>query len=443
MPYRNSRSKEAYSQQLVSLLKVAVLMGLFVGCLWFVLFLLTRQWHLAYAVALLAVAILPCWMIGIRGYFSAGLMLAQLVCTIFVVLFSLLFDVSNGAAPRSTHVFLLVIAFAGYINYRRKDDWYQALLIVLSLSAFVVLSSTNYAIPTGYLMPDEIRTYSAWSNYIVATAMLGGGLAFMNLEVSRDAKLGRELRLALWNEELELFYQPQVGYGGRISGAEALIRWRHPKRGYIPPSEFIPVAERLGLMPKVGEWVIAQACEKLSDWKDRPVLSGLTLSINVSADQFLTPDFERIISECCRKFNVDERKLKLELTESVLLTNVENVISKMETLKGAGFDISLDDFGTGYSSLSYLRRLPLSELKIDRSFVAGVLRDDKDAELARNIVRLGRALNLSVLAEGIETTEQFKFMQQCGCDAFQGFFFGKPVAADEFERSALITAVHG
>uniref|UniRef100_UPI0028B01F67 EAL domain-containing protein n=1 Tax=Agrobacterium sp. TaxID=361 RepID=UPI0028B01F67 len=172
-------------------------------------------------------------------------------------------------------------------------------------------------------------------------------------------------------------------------------------------------------------------------------ISGLTLSINVSADQFLTPDFERIISECCRKFNVDERKLKLELTESVLLTNVENVISKMETLKGAGFDISLDDFGTGYSSLSYLRRLPLSELKIDRSFVAGVLRDDKDAELARNIVRLGRALNLSVLAEGIETTEQFKFMQQCGCDAFQGFFFGKPVAADEFERSALITAVHG
>lgn len=382
-------------------------------------------------------------MIGIKGYFSVGLMLAQLVCTIFVVLFSLLFDVSNGAAPRSTHVFLLVIAFAGYINYRRKDDWYQALLIVFSLSAFVVLSSTNYAIPTGYLMPDDIRIFSAWSNYIVATAMLGGGLAFMNLEVSRDAKLGRELRLALWNEELELFYQPQVGYGGRISGAEALIRWRHPKRGHIPPSEFIPVAERLGLMPKVGEWVIAQACEKLSEWKDRPVLSELTLSINVSADQFLTPDFERIISECCRKFNVDERKLKLELTESVLLTNVENVISKMETLKGAGFDISLDDFGTGYSSLSYLRRLPLSELKIDRSFVAGVLRDEKDAELARNIVRLGRALNLSVLAEGIETTEQFKFMRQCGCDAFQGFFFGKPVAADEFERSALITAVHG
>lgn len=436
MPCKTQTGEE-YRHHLAVVLKATALAGFVLGAVWLVVFGLAGQWHLVFAETILAVAILPCFLIGKSSHFSTGLQLAQMVCIVFVVMFCLLFDVPNDAAPRSTQAFLLVIALAGYINNRRAPDRYQEIIIGMALLAFIALSSTNFALPNDHRMPDTMRVYSAWSNYLVSTGMLCVGLAVIQMEFSHHAKVGRELRLALLNNEFELFFQPQVDTNRHIVGAEALIRWNHPTRGLLSPAEFIPVAERTGLMPNLGGWVIKEACKVLEEWRSNQTTKEISLSVNISADQFLAPDFVQTLIANANVHGVDASRLKLELTESVFVANVESVISKMKALTNAGFEISLDDFGTGYSSLSYLRCLPLTQLKIDRSFVGGVLRDKKDAALARNIVQMGHDLQLQVLAEGIETHEQFEFMRTSGCQAFQGFLFGRPVNSTEFLATVL------
>lgn len=230
-----------------------------------------------------------------------------------------------------------------------------------------------------------------------------------------------------------LLYQPQIGPGNRILGAEALLRWQHPQRGCVAPGDFIPLAEQTGLILPLGQWVLQTACVQLVAWSKAPQTAGLTLSVNVSARQFRQDNFTSEVARVIQHSGANPARLKLELTESLLVDNMDDVIAKMDTLKTMGVGFSLDDFGTGYSSLSYLKRLPLDQLKIDQSFVRDILSDPNDAAIAKTVVALAHSLGLEVIAEGVETEGQRDFLERNGCRAFQGYLFSHPVPAAELE----------
>ncbi|WP_306602915.1 EAL domain-containing protein [Azonexus sp.] len=259
----------------------------------------------------------------------------------------------------------------------------------------------------------------------------------MQATITARAMLEKDLRAALEVQQFELYYQPQVDAEGRIQGTEALLRWQHPVRGMIAPGEFIPLAEETGLILPLGHWILQTACQQLVDWSKNPVLAHLGIAVNISALQFRQPEFVDQVLNALDSTGADPQKLKLELTESLLLDNVQEVIDKMGALKARGISFSLDDFGTGYSSLSYLKRLPLDQLKIDQSFVRDLLTDVNDVAIARTIVALAQSLNLAVIAEGVETQAQRDCLALQGCHTYQGYLFGRPVPPAELEQRLL------
>ncbi|MES2952612.1 MAG: EAL domain-containing protein [Pseudomonadota bacterium] len=255
----------------------------------------------------------------------------------------------------------------------------------------------------------------------------------MQAAASARAVLEIDLRRALQHQEFLLHYQPVVNESGLVTGVEALLRWNHPQRGMVSPAEFIPVAEQAGLIIPLGQWVLTAACNQLVAWNTSAATRKLTMAVNVSARQFRHPEFTLQLLDLLRLSGANPYRLKLELTESMLLSDFDDVIVKMGELRSIGVNFALDDFGTGYSSLSYLKRLPLDQLKIDQSFVRDVLTDPNDAAIARTILSLARSLDLSVVAEGVETAGQRDFLLKCGCKAFQGYFFGRPVAVEDLQ----------
>jgi diguanylate cyclase (GGDEF)-like protein/PAS domain S-box-containing protein len=255
--------------------------------------------------------------------------------------------------------------------------------------------------------------------------------------VNFRVQMESDLRQAILEKQFLLHFQAQVTHTGKITGSEVLIRWLQPERGLVPPAEFIPTAEATGLIVPIGHWVLEQACEQLVAWANQPGLEHLTISVNVSALQFRQPDFLEEILNILRVSGADPLKLKLELTESLLVSNVEEIIFKMQQLKSHGIGLSLDDFGTGYSSFTYLKRMPLEQLKIDRSFVHDMLNNSADASIVKTIVDLTKNLNLVVIAEGVENVRQRDFLRQIGCEHFQGYFHSKPLPLDQFEACAL------
>jgi diguanylate cyclase (GGDEF)-like protein/PAS domain S-box-containing protein len=248
----------------------------------------------------------------------------------------------------------------------------------------------------------------------------------MQVVVTTRAVLEAELRRGVRESQFVLHYQPQVDGEGRVTGAEALVRWQHPRRGLVSPAEFIPMAEETGLIESLGQWVLESACAQLVAWSARAEKAHLTLSMNVSAREFRHPEFVARALAVIDRTGVDPQKLIFEFTESPLPDDLEETIAKMTAMKAHGERFSLDDFGTGYSSLSYLKHLPLDQLKIDQSFVRDVLTDPNDAAFARTIMALGQSLGLAVIAEGVETVEQRDFLAHEGCRAFQGYLFGRP-----------------
>ena len=258
----------------------------------------------------------------------------------------------------------------------------------------------------------------------------------MELVVTQRARLENELREAIEREQFVLHYQAQVAKN-KIVGAEALARWAHPHRGLVSPAEFIPLAEETGMILKLGNWVFEAACQQLARWAKNPALAHLSISVNVSAGQISQTDFIDQLLNILNRTGANPQRLSLELTESVLLSNVDLVIKKMYGLKALGVSFSLDDFGTGYSSLAYLKRLPLDQLKIDKSFVRDVLVDPSDATIAKTIIALSDSLGLGVIAEGVETAMQRDFLAEAGCHAYQGYFFSYPMPVNDFERFAV------
>ena len=263
---------------------------------------------------------------------------------------------------------------------------------------------------------------------------------YQSTSVDLGRQLENELKIGIASNQFFLLYQAQVA-SNRVIGAEALIRWQHPERGNVSPVEFIPLAEETGLILPLGRWVLETACNQIAAWSSDPEMSQVSLSVNVSALQFLQADFVEQVLEILENTAADPNKLKLELTESMLVNDVEDIIAKMKTLRSHGVRFSMDDFGTGYSSLTYLKRLPLSQLKIDRSFITDILIDPNDATIARTIIALGQNLGMKVIAEGVETDEQRKFLIRHGCRTYQGYLFSKPVPAQEFAYQVRLNGV--
>lgn len=251
--------------------------------------------------------------------------------------------------------------------------------------------------------------------------------------LNAHAALEGELRKALEKRQFHLHYQVQVDSLRRPFGAEALIRWLHPEHGLVSPAQFIPLAEETGVILPMGLWVLETACAQIKAWEGNESTRNLVLSINVSAKQFHQAGFVSQVQASVRNHTINPNLLKLELTESMLLENIEDTISIMNALKKIGVGFSLDDFGTGYSSLQYLKRLPLSQLKIDQSFVRDLAIDSSDKTIVSTIIAMAQSLGLDVIAEGVETAEQWRFLQESGCNHYQGFLFGGPVPIEQLE----------
>jgi diguanylate cyclase (GGDEF)-like protein/PAS domain S-box-containing protein len=254
--------------------------------------------------------------------------------------------------------------------------------------------------------------------------------------VEARSVLEADLRAALMQQQFQLHYQPQMA-GDRLIGAEALVRWRHTERGLVAPAEFIPLAEDTGLIVELGRWVLDAACRQLALWARQPATAQLSIAVNVSPRQFHQADFVQQVLAALAGAGANPRRLKLELTEGLLVTSIGDVISKMARLKNEGISFALDDFGTGYSSLAYLQRLPLDQLKIDRSFVKDIVGDPSGAAIAKTIIALAGNLGLTVIAEGVETAAQRDFLAAEGCRLYQGYLFGRPLPIEDFEASML------
>ena len=265
----------------------------------------------------------------------------------------------------------------------------------------------------------------------------------MEQAVMRRAGLEADLRIALDEDEFFLHLQPQVDRVGAITGAEALVRWRHPVRGFVSPADFIPVAEETGLIVPIGRRVVEMACAHLAQIQAQTGDSSFSMAINISARQFREPDFAAMMELAVKRHRVDPGCIKLELTESLFLDDMDFAIRRMQALREAGFRFSLDDFGTGYSSLTYLKRLPFDEIKVDQAFVADILESERAGTIVETIIRMGKALDLAVIAEGVETAGQLTRLIEGGCAAYQGWFFGRPTALEDFletlsERRAFL-----
>ncbi|MGA3008787.1 MAG: EAL domain-containing protein [Terracidiphilus sp.] len=254
----------------------------------------------------------------------------------------------------------------------------------------------------------------------------------MQAAVKARASMENDLHLAIRGHQFLLYYQAQMERG-LLVGAEVLLRWKHPKRGLVLPDEFIPIAEESGLIVPLGNWVLETACRQIAAWANQKEMASISVAVNISAYQFRQRNFVAQVLSALSKSGANPRNLKLELTESILVHDVEDVIAKMTILKSHGVRFSVDDFGTGYSSLTYLKRLPLDQLKIDRSFIRDILIDGGSGAIAQSIISLSEAMGFSVIAEGVETEEQRQSLTRMGCHSFQGYLFSRPIPLEDFQ----------
>lgn len=297
----------------------------------------------------------------------------------------------------------------------------------------ITLIPDHGATPADLLKRADIALYRAKDSGRNATQMFHSA---MQKTASERLRLENDLRLALSRGEFSLRYQPQVdNRGNRIVGAEALLRWQHPSLGNLAPGEFIQVMEERGMVLEIGNWILEDACKTGSELVAKGLIDSrdCSLCVNISPRQFRQADFVERVERCLRTHGLPNHVLKLEITEGIVIKNLEETITKMVALKQLGISFAMDDFGTGYSSLTYLKRLPVSALKINQSFVRDATTDPNDAEIVRAIIAMAASLNLSIIAEGVETQEQLDFLAQLGCHLYQGFLFSEALSVERFE----------
>lgn len=356
-------------------------------------------------------------------------------CAVFIILgvFCALIDVPTLQAPRSNQNYFLVIALFAWLVFKGDKPWLRYSMTLAGLFAFIFFASTNWGLHTSHALGDDVRVVGTWFHNIVVAALLWTLLWVMQANLYERSVIESDLRKAILGNQLVLYYQPQTGDTGQIVGAEALLRWQHPIKGMVSPADFIPLAEQTELILPIGHWVLGAACAQLMAWSTQPATAHLKLAVNVSALQFKQADFVSQVLSVLDRSGINPKRLTLELTEGMLVNDVDDIISKMNALKAKGIGLSLDDFGTGYSSLNYLKKLPLDQLKIDQSFVRDMLSDSHDVSIIRTVVELARGMKLHVIAEGVETESQRQFLADLGCRSFQGYLLSRPVPITEFE----------
>ena len=301
--------------------------------------------------------------------------------------------------------------------------------VVISTSIGISLYPTDGDAPKQLVENADMAMYKAKQS--------GGNCyqfytAEMNVAVIERLSMETGLRTALEMNHFELHYQPLLDMQNqRIIGAEALLRWNHPKKGLIPPDKFIPVAEESGLIIPIGEWVVNEACRQCNEWHEQQ-LTDLKINVNLSARQFRDNNLVSMINDALHHSGLDPAYLTLEITESSAMENARETIAGLQTLKSVGIHLSIDDFGTGYSSLAYLKRFPIDTLKIDRSFVKDIDRDSDDRAIIRSIIAMGHSLNLAIVAEGVEKVEHINYLNEQHCDIIQGYFISKPLTNEDF-----------
>ncbi|MBI5926620.1 MAG: EAL domain-containing protein [Aquabacterium sp.] len=428
------RSPSAKHQRRIELMVLIGCGFLITGSLgWAVVFAIRDQWLAVPVEVGLAFTGVLGIVIARRGrVHEAGLIV---LATVFAALVGicLLLDIPSPDVPRSTHHLFPALGACAFMLLRGNSLWLRHGVTGTCFVAYALFDLPGVGILTAYVQPDDLRAMNAWGNNFFAMATLYMALQVMQSDVSARNTLENDLRTALVEGQFVLYYQPQVSVDGRVIGAEALVRWKHPRHGMVPPGDFIPLAEQTGLILPLGEWVMRQACTQLAIWARNPATAALKVSVNVSARQFRQPDFVAEVSNIIERCGIDPSRLKLELTESMLANDLDDIIGKMEALRERGVSFSLDDFGTGFSSLAYLKRLPLDQLKIDQAFVRDLLSNANDAAIANTVVSLGQNLGLEVIAEGVETEGQRNFLTSIGCHHFQGYLYSKPVPVADFE----------
>lgn len=393
-------------------------------------------WHGRWGIVLLDTVLVLCaagvFALTVRDRVRGANLLLFGVIIAVVAGMALVIDVPSPAAPRSIHLYLLPLALAAFMAFRDEPPWLRYGMAALCLALFVGLAASVASPFPGHNLPDGVRRIGSWLQGAAAMAMLLMLLHILQTDAAQRPQLERELQAALREQQFELHYQPQVDRQGRVAGAEVLIRWRHPRRGLLAPGEFIGQAERSGLIVPIGHWVLEQTCARLRAWHGDPACGTLRLAVNISQTQFRQPAFVDQVLAVIEASGIDAQRLELELTETLIVLDLDDLTRKMRQLVGHGVRFSLDDFGTGFSSLSHLKRLPLDKLKVDRSFICDLPGDASSAAIVRTLIGLARRMRLMVVAEGVETEAQHRFLEEHGCPQFQGYLFSRPLPLAQF-----------
>ena len=411
---------------------LASLVLLLVGSFWGLFFTLRGEWGIVLMDLLMILCGVGVFILTLRNQVRLANLLLFGVIILVIVGTTLLMDPHTAAAPRATHLYLLPIAVAALMAFRDERLWLRYGVALFCLGLFTVLASSSWSPTSAYHLPDDVRVAGSWAQSVAAMLMLFALLHILQSDAAERSVLDRDLHAALREQQFVLHYQPQLNSASKVIGAEVLIRWQHPQRGLVPPAEFIGHAEKTGLIIPIGKWVLEQAVAQLRAWKDDPLYRDISLAVNISQNQFRQATFVADVLALIEVHGIDARRLELELTETLIVQDIEDLMRKMAVLVERGVRFSLDDFGTGFSSLSHLKRLPLNTLKIDRSFICDVLTDANSKTIVRTVIALGQNMGMTVIAEGVETEAQRQFLSANGCLQFQGYLFSKSLPPPEF-----------
>lgn len=409
---------------------------LVMGVFWGVFFTYKQMWSLVGMDLLLCVTSIQVFRLTLQHRTRAANLLMFGALYVIVTAISLVQDPPTALAPRTTHLYLLPVAMAALVAFQDEPRSLRYAVVGLYCGTFIALSASTASLLPELALPDSIRTGGGWIQALVATVAIFILLHVLRTDATERSELEAELVQALMLKQFELHYQPQMNADGQVVGAEALLRWRHPTKGLVMPGHFIALAEESGLIIPIGQWVLETACAQLQTWSGDPVRQHWVLAVNISQKQIRLNDFTAQTRALLEHHQIAPGVLELELTETMLVDNFEDTREKMEALVSMGVKFSLDDFGTGYSSLKYLQHLPLTKLKIDQSFVFDLPDGATSAAIVRTVLALGTSMALKVVAEGVETEAQLRFLLDNDCQLFQGYLFSRPMPLADFERWA-------
>ena len=431
-----SISIEQHRNKLTFLLKVASIVLIVTAAVWAIFFVAIQDLLGVFTEIVLV-------LLGCLAYTQTKRLNTKIIAFVYLpVLFIVMcficvcFDVPTAVTSRSNNHYFLPMALYAYVLYQDENPYLRISIPLIMASAFLLFACTNVGFNLSS-MTDDQRLIRVWITNSVALVMLYLAALIMQSDFKVRHTLELDLSNALLKNELKLYFQPQIEHGGRTIGAEALLRWRHASLGNISPCIFIPLAEKSDLILHLGRYALTSACHQLARWAKIDNTAHLTLSVNISVKQFQSHDFTQHLVSLIDETKIDAHKLQLEITESIFAHDLEDIMIKMTQLKAHGVRLSLDDFGTGYASLAYVKNLPLDELKIDKSFIKDVLSSVSAATITKMIISLAHELNIAIIAEGVETTEQQQFLVENGCHNFQGYLYSTPLPIHEFNSFVM------